>query len=102
VVAPSEGCESLARALNAIAAARGRDELRVAATPFYWGEAAVFEAHTDNWRSVFDYLVDVLDYVDPDLAYVRVLPERGSLVFAVVPLTESAADELAAELEKRF
>jgi hypothetical protein len=100
VAAASEGCERLARALNAVAAKRCPGQLRVVATPFHWGEAAVVEAHRDNWDSIFDYLDHVLDYMNPDFIHLRVLPEHGSLVFAFVPLTETAANELAAELEQ--
>ena len=99
VVAASDGCERLAQALNMVAAKRCPGEVRVVATPFYWGEAAIFGVHEDNWPAVFNYVVHLVDLVNPELVHVRVLPEHGSLVFAVVPLTEKAADELAAGLE---
>ena len=36
------------------------------AGPFDHGEAAVFEVHDDNWHVIFDFLVYVVDRVNPN------------------------------------
>ena len=98
----TNGCTRLAGALTELARTHGfGDKFRAVATPFYWGEAAVFEVFPDDWPPLLHaFLVDTLDYVDETLVNIRVLEKHGNLYFAAVPLTEEAADDLAEALEK--
>ena len=98
--AVSDGCERLAQALSAFAAKRSLGDMRVVALPFYQGEAVVFAADRGRWQLVYDFFVDVLSHGNPDLFHIRVLEKQGGLSFAVVPLSEEGAEELAADLER--
>jgi hypothetical protein len=97
----TEGCKRLASALNELGAAHGLLEpLDARAARHGFGEAAVFEVSRDQWAGLYELFVDLFGYVDYNLVSVRVVEQHGWLFFAVIPLTEDAADHLAEGVER--
>ena len=98
---PSEGCKRLARAVKSLAIAHALPAIRPVAGPLYHGEAVIVELMPEDWAQAYEFLADMMGSLPPDSLDDRLDERHGVLSFVIVPLTEAAADEVAAELEKR-